>query len=248
MRRLANGARMTWSRLVILMICSMVAGCATPRVMPDAPYTGELPLDTAATDAAEAMFLAEYPELARRNGDWLRLQFRNGARVSLKNRDSECESFEGDPYNCYRFYSALGYWSARDIYLVQIGYYEGRDTIFLLSDGAQLKLLGTPKLSPDGQYFVDYANACDGYGNHAAFAIWKVAGSKPRKIYQQDYPVRPTDGEFGVSYRFTWIADTAMQTQSVSCAGYDLPALPAGIVRLDSNDQWRWDFEITTGK
>jgi len=233
---------MKYRTLTAALVCMIAAGCASPKLLPDAPFAATSLGDSETVDAAETDFLTRYPELARRAGETLRLTFRTGTTVRLKNRDSECYEFKGDPYNCYRFYSVLGYWAAKDLYFVVIGLYEGHRTIFISSNGTAVKLLGIPKLSPDGQYFVDYADACDAYGNHSAFALWKANGGV-EKVYQRDFPARPDDDEFGVTYSFDWLTHTSMQTYAQDCARYKEPAKPSGIVIKDTDGQWRWDFE-----
>jgi hypothetical protein len=91
---------------------------------------------------------------AVRDGDTLRLMFRNGTMRAYKNNWSEkaCEQDPGPHEHC-RFYVLYDYFPAYELFLVHVEYYESDEWLLVRRlNGKQEKVVAPPRYSPNKKW------------------------------------------------------------------------------------------------
>lgn len=225
---------------VLLFVAALTPACTSQA--PN-PFQLDPNIKSEFNEEPEADFLARNPQIAKRNGAELTLFFANRKTVTLKdNREEDCDNLpEGEAGSCYIAYRVVGYWPRRDLFLLDILFYEGSSSALFGNDGSAEYIPGRPVFSPDVSRFAAFSQDCFFYFA-ADISVFDFVDRQPVEFFSD------TTGEgIGVE-SIHWINRNRLQVDLFDCRdgfGDDKIARWQSYLQKRRDNSWVWEGNST---
>jgi hypothetical protein len=182
-------------------------------------------------DRSEKACLEQLTGIVTRQGESLRLTFQNGSSRVYEDRSAGCDQGESD--DCVD-YKISGYFAKHGLLLIQIGYYEGGESMLVrLGNGKETKMLVPPHYSPHENWLVSvcWSEGPAGCGNGIDI-VPTVADQTAR-----EWHYRLPDKEYALYEFVGWDGEDRVKLTVTFRDGENFKTLPASVDRIAG--RWR---------
>jgi hypothetical protein len=239
--------RETPKRVAALALVALAGGCTIalrddpPATAPDAPRSfssapspdGRCEHDGGSgdLDRSENACLEQLRDFAERNGDDLRLRFRDGSTRTYRNLPEDCE--RGSSEHCVK-YELAGYFPRHALLLLRASHREGGEWLLVSDrDGRETKIVAPPRYSPGGQWLASASAGRGPAGGGNGIDIVPTSSDPAMRGFRYRVP----DGD-GAAYEFlTWDGDDRLRLNVTFAAAGETKTAPAEVVRV--NGAWQ---------
>lgn len=229
---------MMFGRLTVFLIFVLVLPACTTA---SNPFALSPDIKSAFNEEPEINFLKQNPKRAYREESRLTLFFSNGKNVALRdNREEDCEDMpEGEIGPCYIAYRVIGYWHSRDLFLLDILYYEGSSAALVKNDGSIEYIPGRPEFSYDAHRFAAFSEDC----------FFESASSVSVSDFVDEQIVEfffDTTGDgIGID-SIRWLNRNRLSVRLFDCRdGYDTTARWQAFLQKRRDNSWMWEGNST---